>query len=231
MIQTSPPSLAPLDHPPHEGEGPPSPATHAEASRQRRDIVSGEVMEEDRLIRFVAGPDGQVIPDLARKLPGRGMWTAATREAVATAAKKNLFSRSAKAKLLAAADLADHVESLLRNRLLSGLGLARKAGALTCGFEAVREALATGRVRFLVEAFDGASDGRRKVLALVRNSPQPVTIVGVFSQAEMGLALGLENVVHTALLAGRSTERWVVDIDRLAGFRPLFPETWLSPGP
>jgi predicted RNA-binding protein YlxR (DUF448 family) len=193
--------------------------------------VSGEVMEEDRLVRFVAGPEGQVIPDLGRKLPGRGMWVAATREAVAVAAKKNLFSRSAKAKLAAPPDLADQVESLIRTRLLSGLGLARKAGALTCGFEAVREALASGTVRHLVEAFDGASDGRRKILALVRKSPQPIQIVGVFSQAEMGLALGLENVVHTALLAGRSTERWAVDARRLAGFRPLFPESWLSPEP
>ncbi|MBV8683975.1 MAG: RNA-binding protein [Caulobacteraceae bacterium] len=207
------------------------PATHAEASRQRRDIVSGEVMNEDRLIRFVAGPEGEVVPDLGRKLPGRGVWVAASREAVTTAAKKNLFSRSAKAKLTAPTDLADQVESRLRNRLLSGLGLARKAGALTSGFEAVREALASGRVRYLIEACDGASDGRRKVLALVRKSPQPVTMIGVFSQSELGLALGLENVVHTALLAGRSTERWAVDIDRLAGFRPLFPESWLSPGP
>jgi uncharacterized protein len=206
-------------------------ATHAQASRERRDIVSGEVMAEDRLIRFVADPQGQVIPDVGRKLPGRGMWAAATREAVAAAAKKNLFSRSAKARLEVPADLADQVESLIRGRLLSGLGLARKAGALTCGFEAVREALASGRVRYLVEAFDGASDGRRKVLALARKSPQPVALVGVFSQAELGLALGLENVVHTAILAGRSTERWAVDVERLAGFRPLFPESWLSPGP
>jgi predicted RNA-binding protein YlxR (DUF448 family) len=210
---------------------PPPPTTHAQASRERRDIVSGEVMDEDRLIRFVPGPEGQVIPDLGRKLPGRGMWAAATREAVTVAAKKNLFSRSAKARLSAAPDLPDQVESLLLSRLLSSLGLARRAGALTCGFEAVREALASGRVRHLVEAIDGAPDGRRKVLALVRKSPQPVALVGVFSQADLSLALGLENVVHTALLTGRSTERWAVDVERLAGFRPLFPENWLSPGP
>ncbi|HEX4740929.1 MAG TPA: RNA-binding protein [Caulobacteraceae bacterium] len=230
MIQISPPSLAALDHPPHEGEGK-GPATLAQASRQRRDLVSGEVMEEERLIRFVAGPEGQVIADLGRKLPGRGMWVAASREAVAMAAKKNLFSRSAKAKLSAPPDLADQVETLIRARLLSNLGLARKAGALTCGFEAVRDVLASGRVRHLVEAFDGASDGRRKILAQVRKSPRPVEVVGVFSQAELGLALGLENVVHTALLAGRSTERWAVDVERLAGFRPLCPESWLLPGP
>ena len=82
--------------------------TLAAASRERRDIVSGEVMEEARLIRFVSGPDGQAVPDLARKLPGRGMWVAADRASVTTAAKKGLFARSAKAKISAAADLADH---------------------------------------------------------------------------------------------------------------------------
>ena len=76
-------------------------STHAQASRERRDVVSGEVMAEARLIRFVAGPDGAVVPDLARKLPGRGIWVAADRVSVETAAKKGLFARSAKAKLTA----------------------------------------------------------------------------------------------------------------------------------
>src|SRR5690349_17114479 len=100
--------------------------THAEASRERRDVVSGEVMDEARLIRFVAGPDGQVVPDLARKLPGRGVWVAADRASLAAAVKKNLFARSAKAPLKAATDLPDQVERLLKSRLLSGLGLARR---------------------------------------------------------------------------------------------------------
>ena len=105
----------------------------ASADRERRDIVTGEVMEEARLIRFVAGPDGVVVPDLARKLPGRGLWVAADRASVTTAAKKGLFSRSAKAKLAAPADLADQVEMLLRRRLLSALGLARRGGELGLG--------------------------------------------------------------------------------------------------
>src|SRR3954453_10750656 len=98
------------------------PATLAQANRERRDIVTGEVMDEARLIRFVAGPDGQVVPDLARKLPGRGLWVAADRASVATAAKKGLFARAAKAKVHASPDLAEQVEILLKRRLLSGLG-------------------------------------------------------------------------------------------------------------
>ena len=138
--------------------------------RERRDIVSGEVMDEARLIRFVAGPDGPVAPDLARKLPGRGLWVAADRASVETAAKKGLFARAAKAKLSAPADLADQVEALLKRRLLSGLGLARKAGELTSGFEKVLAAIAAGKAAWLIEASDGAADGRRKLLAAPRTT-------------------------------------------------------------
>src|SRR5262245_20265721 len=102
---------------------PSSPSVSAPEERGRKDLASGEVMPEERLIRFVAGPDGSVVPDLARKLPGRGMWVEASREAVEAVAKKNLFSRSAKAKLTAAPDLADLLERLLARRVLEQLGL------------------------------------------------------------------------------------------------------------
>lgn len=203
-----------------------APATHAEASRERRDIVSGQVMDEDRLIRFVAGPDGAVVPDLARKLPGRGLWVAADRASVEAAAKKNAFSRSAKAKLAVPADLAGQVEALLRRRVLEGLGLARRAGDLISGFEKVSAAVGAGRARWLIEASDGAADGRRKLLAAVRRSPSPPEILGAYTAEELGLALGLENVIHTAFLAGRAAERWTLDVRRLSGFRPLLPESW-----
>lgn len=203
-----------------------SPATLAEAARERRDIVSGEVMEEARLIRFVPGPDGLVVPDLARKLPGRGLWVAADRASVETAAKKGLFSRAAKAKLQAGPDLADQVESLLRRRVLSSLGLARKAGDLTSGFEKVSAAVQSGKVAWLIEASDGAADGRRKLWAQARRQSRPPGLLGVFTASELGLALGLENVIHTAFLAGRAADRWAQDVHRLAGFSPLLPESW-----
>ena len=123
----------------------------ATVSRERRDIVTGEVCEEARLIRFVAGPDGVVTPDLARKLPGRGLWVAADRASVETAAAKNLFARAAKSKLAAPADLADQVERLLSQRLLSALGLARKAGELTFGFERVLAAIGAGKAAWLAK--------------------------------------------------------------------------------
>ena len=200
--------------------------TLAEASRERRDIVSGEVMAEARLIRFVADPDGLAVPDLARKLPGRGIWVAADRTSVETAAKRGLFARSAKARVTAPKDLADQVAALLRRRLLAGLGLARRSGDLTSGFEKVCATISSGKAACLIEASDGAPDGRRKVMAVVRRQASGPDVFGLFSSEELGLALGLENVIHTAFLAGRASGRWTEDVRRFAGFSPLLPEDW-----
>jgi predicted RNA-binding protein YlxR (DUF448 family) len=204
----------------------PAPATLAQAARERRDIVTGEVMEEARLVRFVAGPGGIVVPDLARKLPGRGLWVAADRASVATAAKKGLFSRSAKTKLSAGPELVDQVDLLLRRRVLDGLGLAKRAGDLISGFDKVSAALLAGRVAWLIEAADGAPDGRRKILSAARKSPRAPSLLGLYAAEELGLALGGENVIHTAFLAGRGADRWTSDVLRLSGFRPLLPESW-----
>jgi uncharacterized protein len=208
--------------------GPPSPVTGegktlAAVARERRDIVSGEVMDEARLLRFVTGPGGTVTPDLARKLPGRGIWVAASRAAVEQAARKGLFARAAKAQAKAPPDLADQVERLLRLRLLAALGLARKAGDLTLGYEKVLAAISADRAAWLVEASDGSEEGRRKLLAAARRSAAPPRLLALFTSSELSLALGAPNVIHTAFLAGRGAGRWTLDVERLAGFRPLFP--------
>ena len=208
-----------------------APRTLAQAARERRDIVSGQVMGEAALVRFVAGPGGLVVPDLARKLPGRGLWVAADRASVDTAVKKGAFSRAAKAKLAASADLADQVETLLRRRLLDGLGLAKRAGELISGFEKVASTLNAGKAAWLIEASDGAADGRRKILNVARKSPKPPQLCGLFDAEELGLALGAENVIHTAFLAGRGADRWTNDVRRLSGFRPLLPESWREEKP
>ena len=208
-----------------------APRTLAQVARERRDIVSGQVMDEAALVRFVAGPGGLVVPDLARKLPGRGLWVAADRASVETAVKKGAFSRAAKAKLAASADLADQVETLLRRRLLDGLGLAKRAGELISGFEKVASTLNAGKAAWLIEASDGAADGRRKILNVARKSPKPPQLCGLFDAEELGLALGAENVIHTAFLAGRGADRWTNDVRRLSGFRPLLPESWREEKP
>ena len=203
-----------------------NPKAVTEAQRERRDLATGEVMEESRLIRFVAAPDGQVTPDLGRKLPGRGLWVAADRASVDTAATKNLFSRAAKTKLSAPDGLSDLVERLLAKRALSQLGLAKREGALISGFEKVHAAIKAGKAGWLVEASDGAADGRGKLLALASKVTPPVPVCGAFSAEELGLALGRENVIHVCLLAGRRAGSWTEEVRRLAGFRPLLPESW-----
>jgi uncharacterized protein len=194
--------------------------------RARKSIVTGEVLPEARLVRFVAGPEGVVFPDVARKLPGRGLWVEADRALVEQAARKGAFSRAAKAKLKAPDDLADQVEGMLKRRLLAGLGIARRSGDLISGFDRVSEALAKRNVAWMIEAAEGSADGRRKLLSLARRQTSPPGLVGVFSGGELDLALGLENVIHLVFLAGRGAERWTNDVERLSGFRPLLPESW-----
>ena len=216
------PDLPPRGKRGHVGDG----EGEGGRARERRCIVSGEVVPEERLIRFVVGPDGVVFPDLARKLPGRGMWVEATRAAVEQAARKGAFARSAKAQVKAPPGLADQVEQLLRTRLLQGLGLARRAGELTWGFEKASSAIGAGRAVWMIEASDGGADGRGKLLSAARRQPSPPRLVGVFDSAELGLALGLENAIHLVFLAGRGAKRWTQDVQRLSGFRPLLPESW-----
>jgi len=198
----------------------------ATRDRERRDLVTHQVMEEPRLIRFVAAPDGSVLPDLGRKLPGRGLWVAADRASVETAARKNLFARSAKAPLKAGPDLADLVEAGLVRRCLDQLGLARREGVLISGFEKAAAAIRSGRAAWLIEASDGASDGRNKLTALVRH--QATRVCGIFDAGDLSLALGLENAIHTVLLAGGRADRWTQEVERLAGFRPLTPLEWAT---
>ncbi len=196
----------------------------ATIDRERRDLVSHEVMDESRLIRFVAGPDGQVVPDLGRKLPGRGLWVEASRASVEAAVKKNGFTRAAKTKLTAPADLADVVERLLARRCLDHLGLARREGVLISGFEKTAASLRAGKAAWVLEAADGSADGRGKILALARH--QTAKICGAFTADDLSLALGLENAIHAVLLAGGRADRWTIEVERLAGFRPLRPPHW-----
>lgn len=196
----------------------------ATIDRERRDLVSHEVMDESRLIRFVAGPDGQVVPDLGRKLPGRGLWVEASRTSVEAAVKKNGFTRAAKTKLTAPADLADVIERLLARRCLDQLGLARREGVLISGFEKTAASLRAGKAAWVLEAADGSADGRGKILALARH--QTAKICGAFTADDLSLALGLENAIHAVLLAGGRADRWTIEVERLAGFRPLRPPHW-----
>ena len=188
--------------------------------RARRCIVTGEVLPEAQLVRFVEGPEGEVVPDLAARLPGRGLWVRADRQTLEKAVAKNHFSRAAKKPLKVPGDLPARVERLLAQRMASDLGLARRAGQVILGFDQIARAFETkSPPALLVEASDGAADGRRKLLGAALAQGLRPKVLDVLDSAELGLALGRENVVHAALKSGQLAERLRVDAGRLAGFR------------
>lgn len=188
-------------------------------ARERRCIVTGEVLPDSRLVRFVVDPHGSLVPDLAAKLPGRGLWVSAERAILERALAKGHFSRAAKAPVAVPLDLSARVESLLAARLSGELGLARRAGQLILGFDSVARALEKPPFpAVLIEASDGAADGRRKLLAKFKGAPP--AIVDCLTSVELSLALGRENVIHAALKSGRFAERITADAGRLRGFRP-----------
>ncbi len=182
----------------------------------RRCIVTREVHPKGNLLRFVAGPDGRVVPDLAAKLPGRGLWIASRRDILARACATNAFAKAARASLVVPGNLAEQTEAGLLNRGLEALGLAKRAGQLVAGFEKVRAALAGERVAVLVQAVDAAEDGRRKLRALARPD---VRVVEAFSAEELGRALGGDAWVHVAVAPGGVAERLVCDAARLQSLR------------
>ena len=204
-------------------------APHRDGARTRRCIVTGRVMPEGRLLRFVADPAGGVVVDVEAKLPGRGLWVRSCREDVDQAVRKRLFSRAAKRPLEAAADLGIQAEMRLAERMLAQLGLALRAGDLLLGFDVVEKALRSGTApAVIVQASDASAEGARKLQsAAVARDLVPYTI-GCFFVAELSLALGRANVVHAALKPGRMAERIIFDAGRLAGFRPLKSWMWVG---
>ena len=194
-----------------------SAAARAAAGRgpQRRCIVTGESGERALLLRFVVGPGGEIVPDLAARLPGRGLWLAARRDIVERAVAKRLFARAARRPVSVPPGFADRLEALLVQRCIEAVGLARRAGLAVAGFEKVREAVRTGKSALLLAALDGAEGGRSKLAGLARDLPLAV----VLSAAELGIAFGREHVVQAAIGRGPLCGRLAADAKRIAGFR------------
>ena len=182
---------------------------------ERRCIVTGRVDDRSRLIRFVLGPSGEVVPDLAGRLPGRGLWLTAERAILEGAVAKRLFARAARRTVLISPGLADRVEALLALRIVEGVGLGRRAGLAVAGFEKVREAAKSGKCSLLFAALDGSEDGRGKIDRIARDVP----IVAALSAAELGAAFGRDRVVHAAMGPGPLGARVFCDARKLAGFR------------
>jgi predicted RNA-binding protein YlxR (DUF448 family)/ribosomal protein L30E len=175
-------------------------------------IVTREVKDEAELIRFARSPDGDVVPDPARKLPGRGVWVSLARAKVAEAARKRLFNKGFDADIKDDPGLAERTAEALRRAALGLLGMAKKAGALVTGNAKVAAVLGQGKARLLIHAREAAEDGRRK---LDRLAGAKTEIIGCFSGAEMDLALGRENVIHAAVTAGGLAEKLLIAARRV----------------
>jgi predicted RNA-binding protein YlxR (DUF448 family) len=157
-------------------------------------IATGVQAAPERMIRFVVGPDGDVVPDLARRLPGRGMWVQASRAAVERAVTRRLFAKAARAAVKAADDLPERVEHLLLERALADLGRARRAGRAVSGFVKVEQMIGRGRAGLLVVADEADGDG----LGKLRASGLPIARLG--DAAALGRLFGREHTVYVAIV-------------------------------
>lgn len=186
-----------------------------ETGAERRCLVTGEVRPKAALVRFVVSPDGAIVPDIAERLPGRGLWLTARRDIVTTAVAKRLFGRAARRPVIVDDGLADRVEALLADRCRDLIGLARRAGEAGMGFVKVERMLVAGVAGLLLGAADGARDGRSKLRALAPDVPERSELTA----AELGAAFGRDAVVHVALRDGPLAAALARELDRLAGFR------------
>ncbi len=176
------------------------------AGSERTCIVNRRAGSPEDLLRFVVGPDGEVVPDVKARLPGRGAWVTATRAAVAEAVKRKLFARAFRREVTLAPNLPDLVEKLMEAQAIAALSLANKAGAIVTGFSKVEGALAEGKVVGLIHAADASDDGVRKIGQAARRADpdtgDALPRISAFTSLQLDLALGRMNVVHAALLAG-----------------------------
>jgi uncharacterized protein len=194
----------------------------AAALTERLCIATRTVRPVGEMIRFVAGPDGAVVPDLRRRLPGRGVWITARRPAVEEAVRRRAFARSLKDNVKVSADLPAVLEGLLERWVLDALSIAHKAGLVAPGFAKVEAAIAAGSALALLRARDAGAEGGRKLAAAFHRRQEDIVearIIEAFTTAQLDLALGRLNVVHAALLAGRASETFLERWQILASFR------------
>ena len=201
----------------------------ARGATERTCVVTRAVKPVDELIRFVTAPDGAVVADLKRRLPGRGVWVTATRAAVDEAVKRKAFGRGFKREVRAAPDLGREVEWLLERAALDALGIAHKAGRVRTGFAKTEAALADDPIAAVLQASDGSADGARKIAAAVMRRKMDenageIPIIVAFATAQLDLALGRSNVVHAALLAGPASNGFLARCQSLERFRTVAPD-------
>jgi len=192
-------------------------------SMTRQCVLTREVKPVGELIRFVVGPDGAVVPDVKRKLPGRGLWLTGTRTVLQDAIRRNVFARGFKRQVTVAPELAADTERLLERSAVDALAVAGKAGQAVTGAAKVEAALRGDEVVALIHAADAASEGKRKLDAALRRhrgeKSQETAVVETLTGEQLDLALNRPNVVHAALFAGPVSETFLARVRRLERFR------------
>ncbi|MCY3982373.1 MAG: RNA-binding protein [Roseovarius sp.] len=181
---------------------------------ERRCIAKRRSCPVSELLRFVVDPDGRIVPDIAGKLPGRGIWVSAERAAIEKAVSKRLFSRVSRQSVSVPEDLAEIVDRLLARRVVQLISLARKGGMAVAGYERVRDWLVSERAKVLIQASDGSTRGKSKL-----GTPRDGSWIGWVTSDELGQAFGRPGVVHAALSAGSLCESVVSEASRLKGLR------------
>jgi predicted RNA-binding protein YlxR (DUF448 family) len=195
---------------------------------ERRCALTYEVKPAAELIRFVVGPDDVLVPDTDAKAEGRGVWISLGEAFVAEAIKKKAFAKSLKTAVTVPDDLPALTRQRLEQRFVSSLQMARKAGQLATGATKVKAALETGEALALMTATDAADDGKRKMLATLKASSKAAEELGLpganrphfelLDSAQLGLALGIESVIHAAPTQGAAGETAVKRAERLARY-------------
>ena len=200
----------------------------ADHAAERSCVVTRALLPPDELIRFVASPSGEIVPDLARKLPGRGVWVTCSRPAVEKALSGKAFARALKRRVDVPADLADRVEERLVRRALDALSLATKAGLVVTGAGKVSNWIERGAEGALIQAIDASPEGlakvARKYRAVCRASDRSPAIVALLTIEQLGLAMGRANVVHAALSDGKAADNFLVATKRLEQYRVISPD-------
>ena len=190
---------------------------------ERTCIVTGAKGAPEAMLRFALGPDGTVVPDIRRRLPGRGVWTELSFRTVSRAAAKQVFSRAFRTKAEAPASLAETVGALLELDALQSLSIANKAGLVVAGAFKVDSAIEADEVVALIQASDGAADGAAKRVQALRaklgSEANAIVRVDIFSSRQLDLALGRANVIHAALKPGAASSAFLARADRLRRYR------------
>ena len=183
---------------------------------ERKCIVTGEVQPKYGLIRFVVSPTDEIVPDLAEKLPGRGIWVSSDNKAIGTAIKKVLFARGAKKSVKVDSDLLQHLTDAMSRRVVELISLSRKSGRAVAGYEKVKDWLLKEEAEILIQASDGSERGKSKL-----STPYGGSFIGWLTADELGAAFGRQIVIHCALASGGLTQRVVDYAKRINGLRDI----------